>query len=196
MRYNDAMESKKLRIIILIVAVMLLIGGIIVVVRYLRAPEGPREQIVARAQYAKGNASFLYPAVWRQNDIPTSPGFISVQLYDPENGVVFVASSNEKESDPLVDGTVTRDAGIVVGGISGKERAWENEKTQAVVLRADHISFAGRAYRFEMFGQLSRKVLMEKYWRDIVSSVQFAEAHEEGIIAAPATSSASTEEQR
>ena len=196
MRYNNAMKSKKLRIILLIIAAMLLIGGIVAVVRYVRAPESPSEQVAARAQYVKGNASFSYPATWHQNDIPTSPGFISVQLYDVGDGIVFVASSNEEESDPQVDGTVTRDAAIIVGGISGKERAWENEKTQAVVLRADQITFGGRAYRFEMFGQLSRKVLMEKYWRDIVSSVQFAEAQEEGIIAAPTTSSAPMEGQQ
>ena len=186
MRYNGAMDSKKIRVILFAAAVLLLIGGVIVVVRYMRAPEVPAEPVVARAQYAKGNASFLYPAMWKQNDIPTSPGFISVQVYDPAEGIVFVASSSEKEDDPSVGGVLVKDGDITAGGVSGKERIWENDKTLAVVMRADKIVFAGRAYRFEMFGHLSRKVPMQKHWSDIMSSITFAESETEEIQAAPA----------
>lgn len=189
------MDQKKLRIILLIVAALILIGGSIAVVRYMRGPARPAEPVIARAQYTKGNASFLYPAAWKQNDIPTSPGFISVQVYDPAEGIVFVASSSEKEDDPRVDGALTKDADITTGGVLGKERIWENDKTLAVVMRADKIAFNGRHYRFEMFGHLSRKVLMQNYWKDIMSSVQFAESETEAIQAAPATSSAASEGQ-
>lgn len=195
MRYNGAMDSKKIRVILFVVAVIVLVGGIIAVVRYMRAPKAPAELVVARAQYAKGNASFLYPAMWKQNDIPTSPGFISVQVYDPTEGIVFVASSSAEESDPHVDGALVKNADIAVGGISGKERIWENDKTLAVVMRTDKIMFAGRAYRFEMFGHLSRKVPMQKYWSDIMSSITFSESESEEIQAAPATSTTPAEGQ-
>lgn len=190
------MDQKKLRIILLIIVALMLIGASIAVVRYLRGPVRPTEPVIARAQYTKGNASFLYPAAWKQNDIPTSPGFISVQVYDPENSIVFVASSNQEENDSHVDGVLTYDADIIVGGVSGRERTWENDKTLAVVMRADKIAFNDRHYRFEMFGHLSRKVLMQNYWKDIMSSMEFAESETEDIQAAPATSSVSTEEQQ
>lgn len=188
------MISRRVKLILVIVAAALLLGGIVALVRYRAARERPAGPAVARAQYAKGNASFSYPASWGQNDIPTSPGFISVQVYDEKDGIVFVATSSKEENDSAVDGTVVRDADIMVGGISGKERIWENDKTQAVVMRADRIAFSGRAYRFEMFGHLSRKIPMERYWNEIMSSVRFAESETEEIEAAPATSTESEAE--
>src|SRR3989344_2977235 len=92
-------------------------------------------------QYSKGNVSFLYPANWKTNDIPASPGLISVQVYDPEDFIVLVASSGEKLNDYKVKGTLQYEKDAQLGGIAGKERAWRDEKSQTAIFRADHFMF-------------------------------------------------------
>ena len=110
---------------------------------------------------------------------------ISVQVVDSEDGIVLVASSAEKMSDSEVSGTLVREGNITVGGIAGKERRWENIKSQTVIFRADNLKFEGKQYRFELFGTLSRKVKMERAWDGIMKSVQFEKRSEEGITATP-----------
>lgn len=139
----------------------------------------------AQAKYSKGGAAFFYPASWEVNDIPASPGMISVQVIDPENGIVLVASSADTLNDSKVNGTMVREENITVGGVAGKERRWENMKSQTVIFRADNIAFEGKQYRFEMFGTLSRKVRMERAWDTIITSVRFEKGGEEGITATP-----------
>lgn len=148
-------------------------------------PKAGEKAVVAQAKYSKGNTSFFYPALWRENDIPASSGFISVQVADPEDSIVVVASSGEKLNDYKVTGTLQREENITVGGVSGKERRWENEKSQAVVFRADDLKFEGKQYRFEMFGTLSRKVKMEHEWEGILKSVRFEKGNEKEITATP-----------
>ncbi|MEK7488209.1 MAG: hypothetical protein AAB598_02705 [Patescibacteria group bacterium] len=141
--------------------------------------------VTAQAKYIKGGAAFFYPSAWQVNDIPASPGMISVQVVDSEDGIVLVASSAEKMSDSEVSGTLVREGNITVGGIAGKERRWENIKSQTVIFRADNLKFEGKQYRFELFGTLSRKVKMERAWDGIMKSVQFEKRSEEGITATP-----------
>lgn len=134
-----------------------------------------------QAKYIKGNVAFLYPAKWKENDIVTAPGFISVQVVDLEDTIVFVASSGEKLNDNKINGEITDERDVTVGGISGKERRWENEKSQAVVFRADNIQFENKYYRFEMFGMMSRKIKMEQAFEKIIQSVKFEKGAGEGI---------------
>ena len=149
------------------------------------APTGGEKIVTAQAKYIKGGAAFFYPASWQVNDIPASPGMISVQVVDPEDSIVLVASSAEKMSDSEVNGTLVREEGITVGGIAGKERRWENMKSQTVIFRADDLKFEEKQYRFELFGAFSRKVKMERVWDAIIKSVQFEKGIKEGIIATP-----------
>ena len=151
----------------------------------LPVPIGGEKIVTAQAKYIKGGAAFFYPASWQVNDIPASQGMISVQVVDPEDSIVLVASSAEKMSDSEVNGTLVREEDITVGGITGKERRWENMKSQTVIFRADNLKFEGKQYRFEMFGAFSRKVKMEREWDAIIKSVQFEKGSEEGIIASP-----------
>lgn len=149
------------------------------------APKGGEKAVIAQAKYIKGSTSFFYPALWQENDIPTSPGMISVQVVDPEDSIVLVVSSAEKLNDSTVNGALVREEDITVGGIAGKERRWENRESQTIVFRADDLQFEKKYYRFEMFGMLSRKVKMEREWDIIVKSVQFQKGSEEGITATP-----------
>lgn len=180
---------RTLFILIAFVAVLFLAVCVAVFFLYRAMPPLPPKTgervIVAQAKYIKGNASFFYPAQWRENDIPASPGLISVQVVDEEDGIVFVASSAEKMSDSKVNGTLVRDESIAVGAVAGKERRWENMESQVVVFRADDLQFEGKQYRFEMFGMMSRKVKMEGYWQEMLGSVRFEKGDEEGIKASP-----------
>lgn len=137
------------------------------------------------AKYAKGSVAFFYPADWAVNDIPATEGMISVQVSDPKDVIVFVASSGRSYSDPKVNGELKYNKDITFNNVAGKERLWEDAKSQAVIFRADNFRFQDRYYRFEMFSVLSRKVKAEKVWREILASVKFAETAEEGIKANP-----------
>lgn len=137
------------------------------------------------AKYAKGSVTFFYPADWQANDIPAAEGMISVQVSDPKDMIVFVASSNRSYGDPAVNGDLKYDKEITLGGVKGKERLWEDAKTQIAVFRADGFRFQDRYYRFEMFSNLSRKVKAENVWRGILASTKFAETEQEKIEAKP-----------
>ncbi|MBI5913309.1 hypothetical protein HY839_02610 [Candidatus Azambacteria bacterium] len=184
------MVTRKTLLILLALAAVLFVAACVAVFFLYRAvvptaPKAGEKVVVAQAKYIKGNASFFYPAQWHENDIPASPGMISVQVVDTEDSIVFVASSAEKLNDPKMSGTLVREESITVGGIFGKERRWENMESQTVVFRADDVRFERKYYRFEMFGTLSRKVKMESEWENILRSVQFEKGSEEGITATP-----------
>ncbi|MEK7493575.1 MAG: hypothetical protein AAB630_00300 [Patescibacteria group bacterium] len=180
---------KTLFVLIALVAILFVAACGAALFLYLKvvpmAPQVAEKVGIAQAKYIKGSTSFFYPALWQENDIPALPGLISVQVVDPKDGIVLVASSGEKLNDSQVTGTLVREENITVGGIVGKERRWENAESQAVVFRADDLQFEGKYYRFEMFGTLSRKVKMQSAWEDMLKSVRFEKGREEGITAKP-----------
>lgn len=149
------------------------------------APFLPQEKAVpVKKEYRKGGAAFSYPAGWQVNDIPAAGDFISVQAFDAEDNIVFVASSQKARNDakagkPLYEKEITLD------GVKGILRQWENEKSGMVVWRADNLQFANRYYRFEMFAAVSRKVKAERAWQDILDSVRFMQTENENIEAKP-----------
>ncbi len=150
------------------------------------APAAPQEKPAPqKAEYRKGGAAFSYPALWQVNDIPAVGDFISVQAFDAKDNIVFVASSQKARNDPKA-GKPLYEKEITLDGVNGVERQWENEKSGMTVLRADNLHFAGRYYRFEMFAVISRKIKAERIWKDILDSVRFVRAENEGIEAAPA----------
>ncbi|MCR4323160.1 MAG: hypothetical protein NUV61_03690 [Candidatus Azambacteria bacterium] len=180
---------KTLAILIGVVVLFFLVSSVAVFFIYRKAipsvPKVGERVIVAQVKYSKGSASFFYPASWQQNDIPASAGFISVQVFDPKDNIVLVASSGTKSDDSKVNGTLVYEKDAVVSGVSGKDRRWEDVKSQVVVFRADNLKFEGKYYRFEMFGALSRKVKMQNEWEAILKSIQFEKGSEEGITATP-----------
>ncbi len=145
-----------------------------------QAPSAP-----APRQYSKGNVSFSYPANWKTNDIPASPGLISVQVYDPDDFIVFVASSGTTLNDYKVNGELQYEKDAMIGGISGRERLWEDDKSKTAIFRADDFEFQKRFYRFEMFTSRSREVKAQKIWEDILASVKFTESKDDAIQATP-----------
>lgn len=180
------MKKYNFIIIALIIAVIVVIG--IMVIYAFRKPkvsEQARITIPSVKVFSKGQVSFSYPREWELKDIPTVEGLISVQVFDPKENVVFVASSNDKFSDSEVKGDLKYEKELTLDNVKGKERAWESKETQSVIYRAGGFEFQKRHYRFEMFSSLSRKLLAEQRWREILASVNFAESAAEGIKAEP-----------
>lgn len=176
--------------IILIAFIILILAfiatGLIIAFRKPKINEQARITIPPVKVFNKGQVSFSYPREWELKDIPTAEGLISVQVFDPKENVVFVASSNDKFSDSEVKGDLKSEKEMTLAGVKGKERVWESKETQAVIYRADGFEFQKRHYRFEIFSPLSRKLLAEKFWRETLASVKFAESIKEGIKAEPA----------
>jgi len=179
--------------IVLAVLILIVVGAIVVGALLYRnarlskqADDLGKIKTKTEAKYAKGSVAFFYPADWLVNDIPAAEGMISAQVSDPKDMIVFVASSNRAYGDPKVNGDLKYDKEITLAGAQGKERLWEDQKSQAVIFRADGFRFQDRYYRFEMFSNLSRKVKAENIWRDILASVKFSESEKEGIEAKPA----------
>lgn len=135
--------------------------------------------------YSKGGVSFTYPGDWKTNDIPASTGMISVQLSDPKDFIVFVASSAKTFTDIKMKEKPQYQKDIELGGVKGTEQLWQDEKTQTVILRADHLEFQNRFYRFEMFTNRSRQVKADRIWKDVLASVKFATSTQDAIQALP-----------
>ena len=180
---------KKTNIIIIAFIILILAfiaAGLIVAFRKPKVSEQARITIPPVKVFSKGQVSFSYPREWEIKDIPTIEGLISVQVFDPKENVVFVASSNNKFSDSEVKGDLRYEKELALGGVQGKERLWESKEMQSAIFRADEFEFQKRHYRFEMFSALSRRLLAEQRWREILASVKFQESSEEGIKAEPA----------
>lgn len=176
-------------VVIIVIAAVFIIAGIFLYKNKKldkQAADLGQVKTKTEAKYAKGSVAFFYPADWQANDIPAAEGMISAQVSDPKEMIVFVASSNRAYGDPKVNGELKYDKEIALGGVKGKERLWEDAKTQVAVFRADGFRFQDRHYRFEMFSNLSRKVKAENVWRGILASVKFAETEQEKIDAKPA----------
>lgn len=181
---------KKTNIILIILIALILVFiviGLIIAFRKPKVSEQARITIPPVKVFSKGQVSFSYPREWELKDIPTVEGLISVQVFDPKENVVFVASSNDKFSDSEVKGDLKYEKELMLDNVKGKERVWESKETQSVIYRADGFEFQKRHYRFEMFSSLSRKLLAEKVWRETLASVKFAESIKEGIKAEPTT---------
>lgn len=178
--------------IVLAVLILIVIGAIAVGAFWYKnaklnkqAEDLGKVKTKAEAKYTKGSVAFFYPADWQMSDIPAMEGMISAQVSDPKDMIVFVASSNRAYGDPKVNGDLKYDKEITLGGVAGKERLWEDAKTQSAIFRADGFRFQDRYYRFEMFSNLSRKVKAENVWRSILASVKFSESEKEAIEAKP-----------
>ena len=178
--------------IVLAVLILMAVGAIVVGALWYKNSRLSRQAVdlgqvktKAEAKYAKGSVAFFYPADWLVNDIPAAEGMISAQVSDPKDMIVFVASSNRAYGDPKVNGDLEYDKEISLAGAQGKERLWEDQKSQTVIFRADGFRFQERYYRFEMFSNLSRKVKAENVWRGTLASVKFSESEKESIEAKP-----------
>lgn len=148
-------------------------------------PLAPQEKAAdVKKEYRKGGAAFFYPAGWQIHDIPAAGDFISVQVFDAQDNIVFVAGSRTARDD-MKAGKPLYEKEITLDGVKGVERQWENEKSGMITIRADNLQFAGRYYRFEMFADVSRKAKAERAWRDILDSARFVQAESEGIEAKP-----------
>ncbi|MEK7519625.1 MAG: hypothetical protein AAB581_00045 [Patescibacteria group bacterium] len=184
------MERRHFLIILIVFLAALVVAGVYAIVALNRKASVPPSAlqhpgVAQQAKYAKGSIGFFYPSAWITNDIPASGDLISVQLMSPEDTIVFVASSDMKLNDYKVDGTLTSEKEVTIGGVTGKERVWENGKSQTVVFRADNLKFQDRFFRLELFTVQSRKVKAERYWRDILTTVKFSETVQGTIEANP-----------
>ena len=173
-------------VIAIIFVVIVILAGLIIAFRKPKVSEQARITVPPVKVFSKGQVSFSYPREWEIKDIPTIEGLISVQVFDPKENVVFVASSNNKFSDSEVKGDLRYEKELALGGVKGKERLWESKEMQSAIFRADNFEFQKRHYRFEIFSSLSRRLLAEQRWREILASVKFQESAEEGIKAEPA----------
>src|SRR3972149_6110730 len=174
--------------IVLAVLILMAVGAIVVGALWYknsrlskRAADLGQVKTKAEAKYAKGSVAFFYPADWLVNDIPAAEGMISAQVSDPKDMIVFVASSNRAYGNPKGNGYLKDDKEVTLAGTHGKERLWEDQKSQAVIFRADGFRFQERYYRFEMFSNLSRKVKAEHVWPGILASVNFSVSETERI---------------
>lgn len=150
-----------------------------------QAPQKQENIPPAPLTYNKGDVSFTYPGDWKTNDIPASAGMISVQVSDPKDFIVFVASSAKTFTDIKMKGKPQYQKDTELDGVKGIERLWQDDKTQTAILRADHLEFQKRFYRFEMFTNRSRQVKADRIWKDVLASVQFATSTQDTIQAVP-----------
>ncbi len=150
-----------------------------------KEPQKQENIPIAPLIYNKGGVSFAYPGDWNIADIPASTDMISVQISDPHDFIVFVASSAKTYSDIKMKEKPQVQKDIELGGVKGTEKLWLDDKKQTVILRADHLEFQDRFYRFEMFTNRSRQVKAERVWKEIVDSIQFASSTKDTIQATP-----------
>lgn len=173
-----------LMLLVVVVAVVLVVGFLGLQSSRLKPPASLDEAAPAKAKFVKGKTAFFYPADWQLKDVPLSGGLISVQVNDPDDFIVFIASSNTIAEKANVKGVLAYEKELALAGVKGKERLWEDAKADTVVFRADGFEFEKRFYRFELFTVASRKTKAERVWREILDSVQFISG-EEGIEAIP-----------
>lgn len=150
-----------------------------------QAPQKKENIPLAPLVYNKGGVSFTYPGDWEMKDIPADTGMISVQVTDPDDFIVVVASSANTFTDIKMKGKPQYQKDIELNGIKGTEQLWQDDKTQTVILRADHLKFQNRFYRFEMFTNRSRQVKADRIWKDVLASVKFATSTQDTIQALP-----------
>lgn len=150
-----------------------------------QAPQKQENIPPAPLIYSKGDVSFTYPGDWKTNDIPASAGMISVQLSDPKDFIVFVASSAKTFTDIKMKGKPQYRKNTELDGVKGTEQLWQDDKMQTAIFRADRLEFQKRFYRFEMFTNRSRQVKADRIWKDILTSVKFATSTQDAIQAVP-----------
>lgn len=173
-----------LMLLVVVVAVVIVVGFLGLQSSRLKPPTALDDVAPAKAKFVSGKTSFFYPAQWQLKELPADKGLISVQVSDPEDVIVLIASSNTISEKADVKGTLVYEKDLQLAEVKGKEYVWEDSKADTVVFRADGFEFEKRFYKFELFTVASRKTKAEQIWREVIDSVQFISTGQ-GIEAKP-----------